>query len=261
MASAGQPRAPSNASDVRALERAIELLFLLADHHGTLSLQRMAEAIGSSKSTVYRLLTTLEHMGIVHQDAQTSQYRFGDRMEELARKFFGQVDICRVALPFMAELRDRSGETVVICLVDGVEHVVAEQCESREEVRRVFPIGQRTPLYIGATAKAILAALPAEEVQTVLRRTRPTTGSAQKPPTMQELTEISSLGYAYSAGDRVPGGSVLSAPIVGTDGRARAALSIAGPDFRFTEQEALACAPALVWAARRLSFALGGPPA
>jgi IclR family KDG regulon transcriptional repressor len=244
---------------VRAVERAIGLLLRLAEHRRGVSLQQLAREVECSKSTVHRLLATLERLEMVERDARPGHYRLGRRAREMAPGGWGQTDLRQVALSHMLRLRDESEETVTLHVVDHTEHVVIEQCESEQEIRRTLQLGQRTPLLRGATAKAILAALPPPEAARVLAEVGTATAAG---PSERELQDIRSLGYAFSISERIPGGSSISVPVHDRTGRVCAALSISGPSFRFTPARAIRCAPALIGAAEAVSSTLGYlPPA
>jgi IclR family transcriptional regulator, KDG regulon repressor len=246
----------AGATHVRAVERAISLLFRLAEHRRGVSLQQLAREVGCSKSTVHRLLATLEGMDVVERDTPLGHYRLGRRARELAPSGWARTDLRHVALPYMQDLRDESEETVTLHLLDGYDHVVAEECESHQEIRRTLPLGQRAPLLRGATAKALLAFLPEAEAARILAATRTADDDG---PRAQELHDIRSLGYAFSISERVPGGSAISVPIRDQSERVCAALSISGPSFRFTPARAIRCAPALMRAADEIATALGYP--
>src|SRR5207247_365727 len=76
-------------------------------------------------------------------------------------------------------------------------------------------------------------------------------------PSDEDLRRIRSQGYSLSAGERLAGGTAMSAPILDGHGLLRAALSVSGPRFRFGLARARSCAPVLMGAARRISGALG----
>src|SRR5215211_3450070 len=159
---------------IRSVERAVDLLFCLAGRDGSRSLEQLAREIGCSKSTVHRLLGTLEGLGVVavERDGHYRCYRLGPRVRELGREGWEQIDLRQIARPHLSALRDESEETVTLHLIEGNAHMVVEQVESPQEIRRILPIGQRTPLLRGATAKAILAFMPIERVRTILAETR-----------------------------------------------------------------------------------------
>ncbi len=234
----------------------MELLFCLANQEQSRSLEQLAQDVRCSKSTVHRLLGTLEGLGVVvvERDGHYRRYRLGPRVRELSRDSAAPADLRQLALPEMLALRAESEETVTLHLVEGTSHVVIEQCESPQEIRRILPLGQHTPLLRGATAKAILAFMAPERVEAVLHETRTDDYAG---PSEQELADIRTLGYSFSVAERIPGGSSISAPIVDRAGQVRAALSISGPSFRFTPARALRCAPALLAAAERVSTGLG----
>lgn len=247
----------AESAGVRAVERAMGLLFRLAEAPGGASLQELAREVGCSKSTVHRLLGTLERMAVVERNGVSRQYRLGRRLRELSRESWAQPDLRQVALPIMRELRDQTEETVTLHLADDDAHVVVEQVESPHEIRQIHPIGRRIPLLMGATAKAILAFLPNEQAERLLARTRTPGGQG---PSEQELNDIRGLGYAFSVAERVAGASAISAPILDHTGQVCAALSVSGPSFRFTPARATRCAPLLVQAVRRISATLGHQP-
>ncbi len=241
----------TEAPGVRAVERAVELLFRLAAYPEGAGLQQLAREVGCSKSTVHRLLATLQGLGVAEQDAVSKLYRPGSRLAELAPPR-AEPDLRRLALPIMRQLRDETEETVTLHLVEGNSHVVVEQVESEHEIRRINPIGQPVPLLTGATARAILAFLPAEQAAVILAPAR-----TEERPSEDELADIRARGYSLSPGERLAGGTAMSAPIVDHDGHVCAALSVSGPRFRFTLARAARFGPALVAAAGRLSAALG----
>ena len=249
------PSLSSRDGGVRAVERAVELLFRLAAYPDGVGLQQLARDVGCSKSTVHRLLATLQGLGVADQDAASRLYRPGGRLAELT-PVSSEVALRRMALPIMRQLRDDTEETVTLHLVEGGSHVVVEQIESEHEIRRINPIGQPVPLLTGATARAILAFMPPQQRSIALSGV-----AVNERPPADELDSIRRRGYSLSAGERLSGGTAMSAPIIGASGHVCAALSVSGPRFRFSLTRAARFGPALVAAAQRLSAALGDPGA
>src|SRR2546423_11362570 len=85
----------TTSTTIRSVERAVDLLFCLAGRDGTRSLEHLAREIGCSKSTVHRLLGTLEGLGVVavERDGHYRRYRLGPRVRELGREGWAQVDL------------------------------------------------------------------------------------------------------------------------------------------------------------------------
>ncbi|HLI27496.1 MAG TPA: IclR family transcriptional regulator [Chloroflexota bacterium] len=235
---------------VRAVERAVALLFRVAERPEGASLRQLADEVGCSKSTVHRLLATLERLEVVERDPALRQYRLGRRLRAL-RQEAPAVDLRALAEPHLVALRDAVGETASLHVLDGAAHVVVAQAECRHAMRLILPLGQRIPLQKGATAKAILAFLPAAQ-QAVL-------GIPPLPHAVlsaEEREDIRGLGYAYSYAERVPGSSAIAVPLRDARGWVVGALALSGPSVRFTPARAVRSAPALLEAARQIETAL-----
>ena len=242
---------PVNAgSSVRSVQRALDLLFRLAEHPDGVSLQRLADEVGFSKSTAHRLLATLERAGAAEQDLASRAYRLGPRLRRLAPPGDLLADLRRIALPYMVEVRDVCGESIALQVLDDCWTVVLEQCESPHEVRRVLSIGQRLPVLTGATSTAILSRLAPEEVERILARTR---RPDEPGPDVARLEAVRRAGWAFAFSKRVPGGSAIAAPLLGPGGRVLGALSAQGPSFRFSQEVATGYGPRLAEIASRIS--------
>src|SRR5919199_6898155 len=97
---------PVNAgSSVRSVQRALDLLFRLAEHPDGVSLQRLADEVGFSKSTAHRLLATLERAGAAEQDLASRAYRLGARLRRLAQPGDLLNHLPRIPLPYMVQVR------------------------------------------------------------------------------------------------------------------------------------------------------------
>lgn len=242
-------------SRIRAVERAITLLLYLGRSQRSQSLQNIAREVGCSKSTIHRLLDTLEQLEVVEREQGTPQYRPGRRLRELMLSRWTELDLRHLALPQMRELRDKSKETVTLATREGWEFVIIEQCESPEEIRQKMRLWERIPLLNGgATAKAILAFMSAEEVDEIRQQID---GPEQSLLDDEERSKIRMRKYAYSRGERVPDGTALSAPILGDDGHVQGALTISGPRFRLTRIRATELSASLIRAAGQISAKLG----
>lgn len=218
---------------VRAVERALDIL-LCFTQGSDLSLTEISASIGLHKSTVHRLLTTLEEKGFVIRDAATERYRLGIRIWELSTHLPVGDEPAALLLPAMERLRDRLGETVSLYLRDGFERVRIQAVQSRQAIRRVAQIGARLPLSVGASSK-VLAAYAPPEVQQALLDSPGWPESVDKAVYREQLRAIHELGYATSFEEREPGAAAVAVPIFGRGGNAAAALSLSGPVNRLSE--------------------------
>jgi IclR family transcriptional regulator, acetate operon repressor len=239
-----------------AVERAADLLFLIAER-GDASLTDLARAIGSSGSAVHRILTALKNKGLIQQTSENGPYSISWSIFVLTQRLSAQADLRKISRPYLVSLRDRTEETVTLSVRTGFERICIDQVEGLHEVRWHQQIGQISPLYTGATGKALLAFLEPDEraefFRTVkLQKVTPYTIIKRKD-LVAELETIAAQGYATGTQDRVIGVSAMSAPIFDQAGRAAAALTIAGPLARCSPKSMTSWAGPLTEAARAIS--------
>lgn len=237
---------------VRAVERALDILMCFTKD-SDLGLTEIAGKIGLHKSTVHRLLTTLEEKGFVIRNSATEKYRLGLKIWELSAHLSHNDDPAILLLPLMEQLRDRLGETVSLYLRDGTDRLRIQAVQSNQAIRRVAPVGARLPLYVGASSKVLVAYAEEDDVRAVL-------DSPEWPATVDrsayvaQLEEIRRLGYATSYEEREPGAAAVSAPIFDRTGKIAAALSVSGPVSRLSPQTLEDFAPVLIEAAREMGM-------
>ncbi|MNO35976.1 Transcriptional regulator KdgR [compost metagenome] len=219
---------------VRAVERALDIL-LCFTQESDLSLTEIASKISLHKSTVHRLLTTLEEKGFLLRNEATEKYRLGIRIWELSTHLPTLDEPAALLLPAMEKLRDRLGETVSLYLRDDLERVRIQAVQSRQAIRRVAQIGARLPLSVGASSK-VLAAYAPQEVQARLLADPNWPETVDKNAYLEQLQDITRRGYATSFEEREPGAAAVAVPIVGRAGKVVAALSLSGPVSRLSRE-------------------------
>ncbi|ALS24216.1 MULTISPECIES: IclR family transcriptional regulator [Paenibacillus] len=235
---------------VRAVERALDILLCFTEAED-LSLTEIAGRVGLHKSTVHRLLASLEGKGFIIRNPGSERYRLGFRIWELSANLTHSDDPALILLPELERLRDQVGETVSLYVRDGMERVRVQAVQSNQAIRRVAPIGARLPLYVGASSKILVAfADPAEQQALLHDPAWPKTVSTAAY--MEQLEEVRTLGYATSVEEREPGAAAVAAPIFGRAQRLVAALAVSGPSNRLTLEMMKEHAPILMEAARRM---------
>lgn len=240
---------------VRAVERALDVLLCFASGHEW-GLTEIAGRVGLHKSTVHRLLATLEDRGFVTRDASTEKYRLGLSVLELSANLSRSDDPSVVLLPEMERLRDQLSETVSLYVRDRMERVRIQAVQSTQAIRRVATVGARLPLSVGASSKVLLAFGDSGIRDNVL-------ADAGWPVLLDRVTfghqldDILAAGYATSFEEREPGAAAVSAPIFNRSGKLVAALSVSGPSNRLTPERMHEYAPAIIEAAHRMGTILG----
>lgn len=237
---------------VRAVERALDVLLCFVGAQGGLGVTQIADRLGLYKSTVHRLLAALEAKGFVRQDEETEKYHLGLRVLELAAAFLATDNLADVAYPEMARLRDEVGETVSLYVRDGTDRVRVQRAEGRHALRRVVALGQRLPLYLGASGKVLLAFCPPEERDRILQKVLPP--GFDEAALRAQLEQVRRQGWASSSEEREEGVASVAAPILDRSGYAVAALAISGPAHRFDPETVIQFADKVRAAARTIAL-------
>jgi len=220
---------------VRAVDRALDILLCFTREEPTRSLTQIAEAVHMSKTTVYRLLTTLESKRFINRDKHSGLYRLGFRFIEMSALVLRDVDLPRWAQPYLKQLSSRYGETVDLSVMDGSHVMYLEVIESSQRVKLAAAVGQRLPAYFTASGKALLAFMQEDQTRKILSENRTERGNGFKlsvPEMAEELREISARGYAISEQEYEEHINAVAAPIFDADHRAIASIAIVGPSFR-----------------------------
>jgi DNA-binding IclR family transcriptional regulator len=252
----------SPASGVQSIDRAVRVLAAFTPERPIAGVSDIARLTGMSRSTVHRLLTALAAHGLVQQLAESPTYSLGPRLLSFAETARGHLTLDRQAEPIMTWLRDESGETVGLHVLDATpaRRTVA-QVESTQALRRTYTdIGAPRPVHQGAPGKVLLAYADEALRQKVLRsKLIAADGETVVPAaTMRaELEGIRERGWAMSLQERVVGVVALAVPVYDHTGRVIAALSISIPAARAGRAELEALAPVAMSAARTLSARLG----
>ncbi|MFX0560473.1 IclR family transcriptional regulator [Tepidibacillus infernus] len=226
----GQPS--EKKSTVRAVERSLDILMCFVDET-ELSLTEIAKRIALHKSTVFRLLHTLEQKGFLIRNPETEKYRLGYRIWELSSNLMGLNDPATLLLPEMEQLRDLLGETISLYVRDGYERIRIQSVEGNQSIRRVAPIGARMPLSVGASSKILLAYEDLITKESLLKQLETLYG-INTNLFKQLLEKTKQNGYATSFEERETGAAAISVPIFNRSGKLVAALSVSGPINRLT---------------------------
>lgn len=231
----------------------------------TRSLTEIARAVDLPKTTTHRVLGALARTGLVARDGEDSRYHLGPEAVSLGLAAIGGPDLRTTAIPIMLDLRDRTRETITLSLRVGWERVYIAQEESAQDVRMTVEHGRRYPLFAGASGRAILAFLPAAELDEYLSSVAltPLTSKTITDPVRlrAELGCVRELGYAASFGERDASAASVAAPIRGFRGRAIGSLSVCGPVTRFDSARADELGALAHHAAEQLSGQIHDPGA
>ena len=242
----------------QSLDRALTLLNSIAQDARTLD--DLAEEIGVHKSTVLRLLRTLEQHHFVRREG-TRHYRLGSAMFDLANQALDSFDVRRSAHPALAALNARTGHTVHLASYEDGEVVYIDKFEGRHSVRMYSRIGKRAPLHCTAVGKVLVAAMPVARREEIARsieypvRTPNTITTASEY--LAELERVAQCGYAVDNAEHEDFIHCVAAPVRGPRGEVLAAMSLSVPQVLLDLDGLLALVPDLLRAAEKASAECG----
>jgi len=223
---------------VRAVERALDILLCFTHEEPTRSLTQIAEAIHMSKTTVHRLLATLENKRFITRDKVTGLYRLGFRFVEMSSIVLQDVDLHRWSRPYLESLATEYGETVDLAILDGSDVIYLEVIESPQRVKLAAAIGQRLPAFFTASGKALLAYMPEDQVREIIRKNvaeNPTRPKMPMEEMLEELRAAAERGYAISEQEYEEAINAVAVPIFDANQAPIASIAIVGPSFRVTK--------------------------
>ncbi len=223
---------------VQSAERIFQVMEMLADN-GEMGLMEISAALGLHKSTVHRLLMSLIYMGYAKQDEVTQKYMLSYKVVNMAGKILDRMDILQIAKPYMERLSDLSGEAVHLVQRDGNNILYIYKIEAKVgTIRMVSHVGMIHPMYCSGVGKAIMAALPENEVEQIWNDSvieKKTDKTITDYAQLQEvLEEIRSNGYALDDEENEKGVRCIAACLRGYQNEIKYAFSISGPTSRMT---------------------------
>jgi DNA-binding IclR family transcriptional regulator len=218
--------------------RAFDLLRCFSLERAELSVTQLSQMLGVHKSTVSRLLATLNEEQIVSRDAETGKYRLGIGLLELAGRVALHADLRQAARPFLRRLSEITQETVNLAVMESGESVNIEQAVSFERhISGIGWLGRRTPLHASSTGKVLLAYQNEETISALLQHQLAsfTEKTITDPEALRdELAKIRLQGYATGLEELEIGLNAIAAPVWDHYGEIAAALSVTGPSPRLT---------------------------
>ena len=227
---------------VRAVERALDILLCFTMETPTLSLTEIAEQVGMHKSTIHRLLATLESKRFITRDKATGMYQLGFLLFELASVMLHDLDIQRWALPYLQQLSLQSEETADLAILDNGHVVYLQVVESSQRVKIAAAVGEKLPAYCTATGKAFLAYFPEAQVRKMLAHgmTKYTENTiVSEEDLFKNLHEIRERGFSISEQEYEKDINAVAAPIMDANGCPVAVIAIVGPSYRMSHDRML----------------------
>jgi DNA-binding IclR family transcriptional regulator len=228
-----------NNTYVQSLDRGLTILGVLSDGSPELGVTELALRLGVHKSTVFRLLSTLQRHGLVEQNSETEKYRLGYGLVRLSGAVVAEMDVVRAARPLLSQLAKEAGETVNLAIQQGDEIVQIEQMTPPRQLVSVNWVGKQVPLHCTSNGKVLLAFMDSGERERILGRPlqRFTARTIVDSRLLErQLSRVREEGYAFTLEELEIGLNAVAAPVRGAGGDVVAVVSLSGPSYRVTSQ-------------------------
>jgi DNA-binding IclR family transcriptional regulator len=249
-------------STTQGVRKAVRLLRCFNESsERTLAVGELSAMTGWTKSSISRLLAALRDGGLVRQDPLTGRYAPGFELVALAGAALTAAPDFMVLHGCLEALAAESGETANLSILDDGQLLTLDEVASPEPIKLSGWIGARHPLHGSSSGKVLLATLASAEREAILDRGLAAVGPktiTKKKRMLDELEEVLARGFALNIEELAPGLTSVAAPVRDRTGHVVAAISVAGPTFRFNKRRLDQCVASVkkagIEASRRLGF-------
>ncbi len=224
-------------NSVKCITKVFLILEELAKSDGRMKLTQIAKVLNLPPSTTHRFISSMRELGYVIQDPNSGEYTLGTKLLTLASAVLNKLDLRKIAYPYLEKLRNQTGETANLVVLDSDEALYIEKVDSNALVRVFSLIGKRAPLHATGVGKVLLADMAWSDVLGILKRggmpalTQNTITDTDL--LMKELHKVSRQGFAFDNEECEIGARCVAAPIKNYTGKVIASISVSAPKDRF----------------------------
>jgi DNA-binding IclR family transcriptional regulator len=250
---------------VPGLVRGLVVLQAFSPERPQLSLRELANAVGVTRSAVFRIAYTLVELGFLTHHPATRSYTLGPAVLRLGYGYLASRELVQVALPHLEALRDRTGWSAHLGVLEGRDLVYLLRVPTRQGLASIVHVGSRLPAHATSMGRVLLAALDEVEIVQLYRDAQLAGVSASTATSLTalltQLREDRERGHVAHIGGFEAGVASAAAPLRDVSGRVVAAINVSAASTLTDEAEiAERILPQLLSAAATLSRALGHAP-
>lgn len=245
----------SSGSRIAVIDKAVRTLDALMPVPEGLTPTEVAEAIGTNRSTAFRLLTSLELAGLVARDKSTSRYQLGMKLLQYGSAVRSGLNIIRLAEPILSDLRDQTRQSVFLAVREGFGARCLFRLPGPEVDVLSWSTGEWLPMHLGAAPQALMAAMNTIELDHYLDRNddrRNRGGDRTRDEVLAEIQEIRSRGWSLDRAGITQGVASLGTVVRDSSSTIAGAISVAGLEHHYDGLELNRTASAVVTAAREI---------
>lgn len=226
---------------VPGLERGLRILGEFSRREPTLTAPELARRLGVPRSTVFRLLVTLENMGFVERTGDGRAYRLGLAILRLGFEYLGSLGLVELGRPIVERLRDATGHGASLVVRDGREVVYIVRAASHSPFASAVSVGTRLPAHATVLGHVLLSGLALAELKKLYPEPRLEAVNPNTPATPAALFEraqaVRERGFIAADGFFESHISTVAAPVFGEGGRVVAAIGVTVPGGHIADDE------------------------
>ncbi|WP_462409745.1 IclR family transcriptional regulator [Neobacillus sp. Marseille-QA0830] len=251
-----------NMPSIRSIERSIDVMESFSLKNQPLTIEEIAAITKLPKSTVYRILCTLEKRELILFNEKTLQYQPGVRLLELGLRYGSFFDVKRQGEDILSELYLKTKQTVLMAVHAGERISYIYRRENEEGLKVSSGVGERHYLY-GVLGPILLAYLPERQIDQILSQPIPkrTPFTLLDPENIKaRLETIRKDAFFFEKDETHVGATGFGVPIFNSVGEVIAAAGIIMPTFHFTEEKLVQYRELLLEASKQISERMGYKP-
>ncbi len=241
--------------------RVLEIMEFIAGHPSGCSHTTVAQGLGIPKSSLTALLQDLQSKGYLQRNADTGFFTIGVQVLWLANSYLRNLNLVKIGQPVVAELFTQIRQFCTLAIPSGAEYVIVCTESTPSVFGHTLQVGSRGPMHTSALGKAILAWMPAAQVEAVLLQAAAAAGArsikGKAFDIAGELAQARKSGVAHSRGEAIAGVDGYAAPVFNASNVPVASLGVGIPSGEVNSREAARIEAAIKKGARHLSAQLG----
>lgn len=223
---------------IQSVSRAFIILRAVANHPEGIGVSDIARSMNVHKSTVSRLIATLESENAIERLPEGGGFRIGNGIVALLPELDRHQQLASIAAPFLRTLSNATGESSSFNIVDNQTSLTIAQVNGNHSLSVRDHTGERFPLHVASSGKHFLAYWPDNKLQAYVARPLQTYTAAtikQKQVLLERLRQVRHDGYDWTVGEFEEGLTAVSAPVFDKVGNILGAFAVTGPSFRFPQ--------------------------
>ncbi len=230
---------PKGFKRVPAVDKCFTILDLLVQSKEPMGISDISARLGFNKSTVFNITHTLRDLNVL-EIQNNGKFAFGTHFYILANKAGRRSTLIQVAHPFLEQINKKTNLSVFLGLRSDSRAILIDKVDSAHGIKVASDIGMQMPPLAGAGIKAMLAQLPDEAIDEILKRTELTKFTplsiVSRRAYREEIRGVREDGIAYDLGEYIEGMVGFAVPVRSSGENVQAAVWAAGLQTQVSEE-------------------------